>query len=76
MADQAGVPPYVIFPDKSLKEMARTMPRDLQNFRNICGVGEIKQEKYGPVFTSAIKNFCDGTKSEIKQPDSREEILC
>jgi ATP-dependent DNA helicase RecQ len=76
MADQAGVPPYVIFPDKSLREMAHTLPRDLQNFRNICGVGEIKQEKYGPLFTSAIRNFCDGTPSEIKQPVNSVEILC
>ena len=59
IADQASVPPYVIFPDKSLREMACTKPRDLHNFRNIVGVGEIKLEKYGLVFTSAIKNFCE-----------------
>ena len=59
IADQAGVPPYVIFPDKSLKEMAHTRPCELHNFRNIHGVGEIKLEKYGLVFTSAIKNFCE-----------------
>ena len=57
IADQASVPPYVIFPDKSLREMAHTKPCDLHNFRNIHGVGEIKLEKYGLVFTSAIKNF-------------------
>jgi ATP-dependent DNA helicase RecQ len=59
IADQASVPPYVIFPDKSLREMARTRPCDLHNFRNIGGVGEIKLEKYGLVFTTAIKNFCE-----------------
>ena len=59
IADQASVPPYVIFPDKSLREMAHSKPRDLHNFRNIGGVGEIKLEKYGLVFTSAIKNFCE-----------------
>ena len=59
IADQAGVPPYVIFPDKSLREMAHTKPCDLHNFRNIGGVGEIKLEKYGLVFTSAIKTFCE-----------------
>ena len=64
MADQARVPPYVIFPDKSLREMARTKPCDLHNFRNISGVGEIKREKYGLVFTSAIKNFCEGTEAK------------
>jgi len=59
IADQASVPPYVIFPDKSLREMAHMKPCDLHNFRNIHGVGEIKLEKYGLVFTSAIKNFCE-----------------
>ena len=59
IADQAGVPPYIIFPDKSLREMAQTRPCELHNFRNIHGVGEIKFEKYGLVFTSAIKNFCE-----------------
>jgi ATP-dependent DNA helicase RecQ len=64
IADQAGVPPYVIFPDKSLREMAHTKPCDLHNFRNISGVGEIKLEKYGRVFTSAIKTFCEENEME------------
>ena len=59
IADQASVPPYVIFPDKSLREMAHAKPCDLHHFRNIDGVGEIKLEKYGLVFTSAIKTFCE-----------------
>ena len=58
LANVAGVPPYVIFPDKSLREMAHMKPCELHDFRNISGVGEIKLGKYGPVFTSAIKNFC------------------
>jgi ATP-dependent DNA helicase RecQ len=59
LADHAGVPPYVIFPDKSLREMAHTKPCDMHSFRTISGVGEIKSEKYGLVFTSAIKTFCE-----------------
>ena len=59
LADRDGVPPYIIFPDKSLREMARTRPCELHNFRNIHGVGEIKFEKYGLVFTSEIKKFCE-----------------
>ena len=66
IAGQAGVPPYVIFPDKSLREMARTKPCDLHNFRNIGGVGEIKLEKYVLVFTSAIKNFCEENEKRNK----------
>ncbi len=71
IADQAGVPPYIIFPDKSLREMAQTRPCELDNFQNINGVGEIKFEKYGVVFTSAIKTFCEENEPKIKQPDGR-----
>jgi ATP-dependent DNA helicase RecQ len=66
LADKDNVPPYVIFPDKSLREMARTRVCDLPNFRNIHGVGDIKLEKYGPVFISAIKNFCKENGNEGK----------
>jgi len=57
LADQENVPPYVIFHDTSLKEMARIKPVDAASFSTIGGVGERKLEKYGPVFTSAIKTF-------------------
>ena len=73
IADQYNVPPYVIFPDKSLREMARTRVCDLQNFRNINGVGEIKLEKHGLVFISAIKKFCEENGNEIKQPDNMKD---
>ena len=71
IADQAGVPPYVIFPDKSLREMAQTRPCDLQSFRNISGVGEIKLEKYGLVFTSAIRTFCARVRKRTITTDSK-----
>jgi ATP-dependent DNA helicase RecQ len=62
IADKDSVPPYVIFPDKSLREMANARPRDLDKFRNIPGVGEIKLEKYGSVFVAAIKKFYEENK--------------
>ncbi len=65
IADKGRVPPYVIFPDKSLREMAHTRPRDPDQFRNIPGVGEIKLEKYGSVFISAIKTFCEENKKWV-----------
>jgi ATP-dependent DNA helicase RecQ len=55
LADSQGVPPYVIFPDKSLREMATTRPRDREHFANISGVGMFKLEKYGPVFIGEIR---------------------
>jgi ATP-dependent DNA helicase RecQ len=54
-ADSLGVPPYVIFPDKSLHEMAASRPRDREHFANISGVGEYKLVKYGPAFIDEIR---------------------
>jgi ATP-dependent DNA helicase RecQ len=60
LAGHTGVPPFLIFPDTSLREMARTKPCELHTFRHIHGVGEMKMEKYGRDFTSVIKTFCSG----------------
>jgi ATP-dependent DNA helicase RecQ len=55
LADSQGVPPYVIFPDKSLREMAAVQPCDREHFATISGVGDFKLEKYGPVFIDEIR---------------------
>ena len=55
IADRNGVPPYVIFPDKSLHEMACARPGDRESFSLISGVGEYKLEKYGPEFMEEIR---------------------
>jgi len=57
LADQEKVPPYVIFHDTSLRELAIKKPLDAEGFRNISGVGERKLQKYGSAFTAAIKVF-------------------
>jgi len=48
------IPPYLIFHDKTLHEMADKMPTIMQDMANISGVGQAKLEKYGPVFLEAI----------------------
>jgi len=55
LADQAGVPPYVIFHDASLREMAQQRPRTLQEFAHIPGVGQAKLSRYGEAFIDAVK---------------------
>jgi ATP-dependent DNA helicase RecQ len=50
MADKSGVLPYVIFADRSLREMAAIRPGDREGFAAISGVGPFKLAKYGPVF--------------------------
>ena len=55
LATAAGVPPYVVFKDATLREMVEKLPQDLAAFANIGGVGKAKFEKYGEIFLSAIK---------------------
>jgi hypothetical protein len=69
IADRAKVPPYFIFQEKSLREMVRSRPCDLESFCSIDGVGEKKLERYGIIFTSAIRKFCEENGIEIKRPD-------
>ncbi len=56
LADEQGVPPYVIFSDASLLEMARQRPQDANAFKFISGVGEMKLERYGQQFMQVIKD--------------------
>ncbi len=50
------MPPYVIFHDTSLKEMATYLPLDKESFLKIKGVGERKYENYSEGFIEIIKN--------------------
>ncbi len=54
LADTRGVPPFVIFADTSLREMARCLPQDEKSFLAITGVGELKLKRFGPVFMKTI----------------------
>jgi ATP-dependent DNA helicase RecQ len=60
LADLQGVPPYVIFSDKSLRGMATTRPCDPERFATIPGVGEFKLATYGPVFIEEIRKKISG----------------
>ena len=54
LAEQQGVPPYVIFHDASLFEMAARRPRSLAEFASITGVGATKLERYGETFVEIV----------------------
>ncbi|MEG4075437.1 DNA helicase RecQ [Microcoleus sp. Pol14C2] len=58
IADEQFVPPYVVFADKSLRDMAEKRPQNLTEFEEVYGVGSNKRDKYGKVFLEAIRNFC------------------
>src|SRR3546814_11716263 len=54
LAREAGVPPYVIFHDSTLREMAALKPTTLGALSNVTGVGTAKLEKYGEAFVAEI----------------------
>ncbi|MGC5456931.1 DNA helicase RecQ [Enterococcus faecium] len=56
LASEAGVPPYVVFSDSTLKEMSRIRPSSRLEMFQIKGVGQSKLDKYGEAFLSRIKN--------------------
>ncbi|RBS70676.1 DNA helicase RecQ [Enterococcus faecium] len=56
LASEAGVPPYVVFSDSTLKEMSRIRPSSKLEMLQIKGVGQSKLDKYGEAFLSRIKN--------------------
>ncbi|WP_293124507.1 DNA helicase RecQ [Microcoleus sp. bin38.metabat.b11b12b14.051] len=58
IADEQFVPPYVVFADKSLRDMAEKRPQNLTEFEEVYGVGSNKRDKYGKVFLAAIRTFC------------------
>lgn len=54
LADENGVPPYVIFHDSTLREIAARKPRTLEELRTISGIGEKKAQSYGAKFIANI----------------------
>lgn len=57
LASQLSVPPYIIFPDTVLIDLANIRPKTLGEFGNIKGVGEAKLKKYGLSFLEAISQY-------------------
>ena len=58
IADELGVPPYVVFPDMSLRYMAQRRPQSRSQFAQIPGVGSNKLAAYFTPFTDEIRDYC------------------
>lgn len=54
LADEASVPPFVIFGDATLADMIARKPKSLSEMRSVTGVGEVKLAKYGQIFLNAL----------------------
>ena len=67
MSRKLSVPPYVIFQDISLEQMATMYPITLQELQNIQGVGAGKAKRYGKEFCELIRQHCE--ENEIERPE-------
>ena len=65
-AKKLKLPPYVIFQDVSIEQMATVYPITLNELQNIQGVGAGKAKRYGKGFVELIKNYCED--NEIERP--------
>ncbi len=57
LAKEAGVPPYVIFHDSTLREMAELKPETLTALSRVSGVGQAKLDRYGEAFVEVVRGF-------------------
>ncbi|WP_394907267.1 DNA helicase RecQ [uncultured Mesonia sp.] len=67
VAQKKDVPPYVVFQDPSLEDMASKYPISIEELGNIHGVGEGKAKKFGKEFVSLIQRYVED--NEIIRPD-------
>ncbi|WP_431110968.1 DNA helicase RecQ [Winogradskyella poriferorum] len=66
-AKKLGVPPFVIFQDPSLEDMALKYPINIEELSNVHGVGESKAKKYGKDFVNLIADYVE--ENDITRPD-------
>ncbi len=69
LADKQSVPPYIVFSDVSLRQMAQLRPQTPADFSSISGVGDRKLAQYGEIFTSTIRQFCEDNGLETILPE-------
>ena len=77
IAREEGMPPYIVFSDKTLIDMSVKAPRDRSSMLGVSGVGEAKYEKYGERFIEVITAFIDENPesvTSIKDDDDAAEV--
>lgn len=81
-ARERGLPPYTVFSDASLRDMARRRPSDVLNFLQVYGVGSRKAEEYSERFLKLIDEHCRqhglsrdvvSASSAVRTPSTRDE---
>ncbi|WP_370573480.1 DNA helicase RecQ [Methanomethylovorans sp.] len=72
IASSEKVPPYIIFADTSLKQMATQMPFNEKELLEITGVGEYKLQKYGDMFLTEIRDHLNGTPKHTSEAEKKD----
>lgn len=72
LAEEHGVPPYVIFPDSTLLEMLRSQPTSLADMAKVSGIGARKLERYGEAFLEVLGGQAEAPKVVA---DIRHELI-
>ena len=77
LAREAAIPPYLIFSDKTLEEMAAAAPKQERELARISGVGEVKLQRFGDHFLQAIRQYEGekGAAAASETPESRREDI-
>ena len=71
IAEERGVPPYVVFGDASLVQMAYFLPQSRESFSRITGVGATKLEEFGEMFVEHIREYAEQHGLEEREQPQR-----
>lgn len=74
IAREEGMPPYIIFSDKTLIDMSAKVPRDRASMLSVSGVGEAKYDKYGDRFIDAINTFLNASPDSVTSIVDNENV--
>lgn len=67
MAKNLSLPPYVIFSDRTLMDLATRCPKTVDELLDIHGIGKVKKEKYGAPFLSVIRGYIDEKMKDLSK---------
>ena len=70
LADEQNIPPYIVFSDRSLRDMAAQLPQSAEDLLAVSGVGETKLDRYGRQFLNLIRRYREENpeRAEEKSP--------
>ena len=72
LADEQGVPAFVVFTDATLNGLASARPNDRKAMLRVSGVGPAKLERYGEAFLAAIREYADGDNSPSRTTSGQQ----